>query len=779
MAKLRQARRPKAIPSSILSGDQGSDGNAPAASTKGLANKRPREDEPPTPRPGKRSRSAQPDEDDDGAAGDPTVLDLMNDFARSVHQPKKAPGEIMVALHSSRGIRARTRGASRAGPHEQTQLRTIEESPQPGEANVALAPAEQQDHDDSASEADEEAVEGVAHGAKSRLKTRERYVPGQQDSAEELFVQGTASRQRVSSPELHISTPEKMSRAAVTLYEFIGEDSPQKAPDKPVSRTQLQQKTTATRTRGPKRVAKPRVPADSMIRAEDDDFGYPPTSAQPSRSQPSNSFRRPPPKVAPRHVSKVPGSQATSRVGARAQRQAVLEAVEEGEEEEIVRESVEKSDDEVGIAHHGEEEQEDDSDDMHSQEDESEPDEILVEVISTEALQKVHAAMGKVGWSNKGKDWHKRLRVHSGAGGVPGHTRQCKQLFQLLYALNTQLTLAVKSTPHGSQNDWFEQNRTQVKDSLSRIGKMITKILEDYLAPFGDSDRRSNNNPDLRAATVADLTDYIVPLLVHTLWIICTLGDTDNVSGDTAVLAEEVSLTETALPYVRKVTNWVSRLYESLAREIKRCPPPFSSQKEKESAKTYRDRVAQQLYQWDENIQEAEDHLQNQKDRAKRLAQYAVEDQLLRERREKREEDEEEKTRRKMEAVTQSTRMIASQLRPWERKWQRATAGWHITEAVHTPSSIDINGRQRPVAAVQFSEVPVVVMHEPWPNEEKKWLLDQLRPADRNWRSKLEYWADVLERPVAEVAQEAELLRQTARILCVERGLQLEEWMKL
>lgn len=788
MAKLRPARRPKAIPSSVLGGDQleGPDENPPAASTKARANKRPREDESRTPRPGKRARSALPDEEDDEAAEDTIVLDLFNDFAKLKRQPKKASGQIMVALRSSRGTRARTRSVSRAAPHEQPGLRTIQESPQPYKANAALLAAAEEQHDgESASEADGEAVEEVAHNGENGLSGREGYGPEEQDSAEELLVQRTPSRQGLNSPELHTATPEKMSAAAVSIWDFLDDDSPQKAPDKPVPRTQPKRKITATRTQGPKRMTKPRVPADAMLRAEDNDFAYPPTSAQPSRFQPSSSASRPPPRVAPRYVPTVQSSQATFRGGARVQRQAALEAVEE--EGEIVRESVENSDDEVEAAYHSEgEQEEDEEDDIQSQQDESESEDVRVEIISTEALQKMHAAMGKAGWSNKGNDWYKRLRVHSGAGGVPGHTRQCERLFQYLFVLNTRLSSAPKAPLYDSQNKWFASNRAQMKGSLSQIGKMITKIREDYLAPLGDSDRRSNSNPDLRAATVADLTNYIVPILVHTLWIICTLGDTDKAPDGTAVLAGEVNLTETTLPYVRRVTNWISRLYESLAREIKRCPPLFSSQREVESAKKYQDKFAQQLYHLDENIQEAEDHLRKQDDQDDRLAEYAKEDQALRKRREKEEEDEEEKVRRRMEAVAQSTRLIASQTRPWERKWQRATAGWHVTEAMHTASSIDINGKQRPVAAVRFPEAPVVVMHQPWPDDDKRWLLDQLRSADRNWGPKnrpsadeLGYWADVLERPVVEVAQEAELLRQSARKLCFERGFPLEEWMKI
>jgi len=156
------------------------------------------------------------------------------------------------------------------------------------------------------------------------------------------------------------------------------------------------------------------------------------------------------------------------------------------------------------------------------------------------------------------------------------------------------------------------------------------------------------------------------------------------------------------------------------------------------------------------------DKAEEQEREEERLAECYLRDQKSREAKELEGMAETEELRRKWDAFAKSTHQIAQQPSLISLKW-------HTVHESVPPSSYGAT-----------SEVRGSSGYKPWSLDEKAWLLDQLSRRDRKdprpTLADLRHYAEILQRPLEEVKQEARLLRKAARDLADEKGIDCEPW---
>ncbi|KAK1759735.1 hypothetical protein QBC47DRAFT_372932 [Echria macrotheca] len=726
--------------------------------------KRKRGDEVSSLRPGKRMRPDRPNQnlDDEDAPVDETVLGAFNSFAKSRAQPPTK--DIVVALRSSKDDRARARGGLSSQKPIRSRRDAVEDTPQqqrslrPSRATITVVGDEQDEEDEEEENTD-------ADGGRDT---------GDEDTDENLVIR---SDPRTASPELDTGMPK---RAPGDVYDFPDDESEEEepavsnAPDQP---RRVTINGLSTRKQGG--VARPLTSETPLPSVEDSDFGYPvpapaarslrkrtPAQAASSRAPPSHSRipSKGPPSI--RGGGTVPGRRAGAVLG------FIAEEPDEdgqGSGNEEAQED-EQQEDEQQYGDQGDDPQ----DEIHPSVSPT-PSQRLAATVSGNAVKAMYKFMGKPGWSDKGEDWYKRLRAGMDANDAPGITRIGEQLFKYLYHLQLSLSKAPAASALELQGKWLEERTDAMKKPISEITKLFNQVRESRLAALGDSDRRDNSRLEVRRATVTDLTHHVMPMLVQALWRTCCLGGTQNFEGKTT-LADELVFTPTSLPYARKITSWIRKLQETLEYEMEQRPVDYGDARKAERAKKNHRGFGTALGLWAEELQDAVDELEAQADAQNRIAECIRNDREIREAREVEEEEQLERTERKWAEVAESVKRISSQPRPLQEKWLKSI------RALPPSSTAPASGVSRP-PVVGFQEEPVVVEHEPWPNEDKKWLLDELRREDRKRgpmnqpsRDEIETWAETLGRDVDEVVQEIRLLKQAARMVAQQHGIMVAAW---
>lgn len=785
--------------------------NPASAGTTASLGKRKQEDT--TQLPNKRPRRKNPDmgpaivesgEDNDV---DPAVLNVMNEFSKSKTRSasRTETPKIEVRLRSSKDMgdhyalppRRRVKPIPPTVsplPEDEDQGETGDERPQ-SEPEPEL-------------EADQEG-EGIENGAQHQNATPQ---PGPDANVgagqpqDELFVEQTRPSQPApkhihgiarpapstisSNPQL-LKSRSTRARDLDKIYDVMEDEEEGVQVSSNPSSTSLHRKQTINNLQAPQvRRNMMRLPSKPWANADDEGFGYPDeasrakkkdTAGGTSRKAPSRLGKplRPPVATAPAPAPAPPVRVQRKSVASRARRSPTVEPARQRRPATSPRRDPSPQ----RAMTHPDFPLESDAAEESGTADETDEDADLspqpTVPMSSTAVATMHQIMGRVGWTNRKKNWAKHLA--RGAMGsehdTPGTTNLGRDMFKYLTNLNRALNKIPKAPYFAKQARYLVAHGAELKKTFFETNKLLTKIREQRLAPIGDSDRRANGDLDLRRGMVHDVLHYIMPMLVLIVWNTFSLGGVEHDDEGRATLPEEGTFTDITLGYVVGFSKWMNSLMETLELELSVRPFEDDSDASKKEKDKSRASFRQALDHWFLEFEEAEEAVDELKAGDARRARQLEEDLRIKEAQRREEERQEAETERRWCEMAASTQRIARLPNPYQEKWVRATGE---SRAATTTASTTSGRSDRTLSR----EAPAALQYEPWPIEDRMWLMGELRNVKGVYRrhngqpsaEEVQFYADTLERPVEEVKLEIEAQKRAFRALATERGVPLEPW---
>lgn len=783
------------------------DANPASAGTTASLGKRKQEDN--IQLPNKRPRRKNPDmgpaivesgEDNDV---DPAVLNVMNEFSKSKTRS--------ASRTETPKIEVRLRGSKDMGDHHAFPPRkrvkpippTVSPLPEDEDQEEAGDQGPQSEPEPEL-EADQEG-EGTENGAQNQNPPPQPGPDaddGPEQPQDELFVEQTqpsqpvpknvhgiaqpASRTMSSNPQL-FQPRSTRTRDLDKIYDVMEDEEGVQVSSNPSS-TSLHRKQTINNLQAPQvRRNVTRLPSKPWVNADDEGFGYPDEAPQAKKKDTAGGTSRKPPSRLekplrpPVATAPAPPTRGQEKsVASRARRSPTVEPARQRRPATGPRRGPSpqramthpdfllESDaaEESGTA----DETDEDADPISPQ---------PTVPISSTAVATMHQIMGRVGWTNRKRNWAKHLArgAMRSDHDTPGTTNLGRDMFMYLINLNRALNKIPKAPYFAKQARYLVAHRAELKKAIFETDKLLAKIREQRLAPVGDSDRRANGDLDLRRGMVHDILHYIMPMLVLIVWNTFSLGGVEHDAEGRATLSEEGTFTDTTLEYVVGFSRWINSLMETLELELSVRPFEDESDAGKKEKDKSRQTFRQALDHWFLEFDEAQEAVDELKTGDARRAKQLEEDLRIKEAQRRAEERQEAETERRWCEMAASTQHIARLPNPHQEKWQRATGE---SRAPTTTASTSSGRPDRTLSR----EAPAALQYEPWPIEDRMWLMGELRNVKGVYRrhngkpsdEEVQFYAETLERPVEEVKLEIEAQKRAFRALATERGVPLEPW---
>lgn len=738
---------------------------------------------------------------------DPAVLNVMNEFSKSKTRSasRTETPKIEVRLRGSKDMgdynnfppRKRIKPISpRVSPlpEDEDQGESQGKEPQPElepELEAGQEGEQIEDGDQLEAEVDGEAKQPRDEGEAEPL-------------GDEMFVKQTRPSQPVfrhihgiarptpstisSNPQLFKSRLNR-AREIDKLYDVMEEDEEGVQVSSNPSSTSLHRKQTINNLQAPQaRLNVTRLPSKPWINADDEGFGYPDgasrakkkdTAGNTSRKAPSRLEKplRPPGAMKPAPApTSAPAPRARAQqksVTSRARRSPTFEPATQrrpatsphrNPSPQRARTQPVEAPSESGTA----EETDEDGHPMPPQ---------PTVPMSRTAVVAMHQIMGRVGWTNRQKNWARHLAPGATGSehGTPGTTSYGRQMFQYLTNLNRALNKIPKAPYFAKQAKYLVAHDAEHRKMFLETKKLLTKIREERLAPIGDSDRRANGDLEQRRGMVHDILHYLMPMLVLIVWTTFSLGGVEHDAEGHTMLSEEGTFTDITLGYVVKFSHWINDLMVTLELELSVRPFEDDSAVGKKEKDRARESFRDALDHWFLEFEEAQEAVDELATGGERRARQLEEDLRIKEALRREELKQEAETERRWREMAASTQRIARLPNPLQEKWERATG------ESQTPTASTSSGRSERALS---TEARAAMQYPPWPIEDRLWLMGELRRVKGVFRrhngqpgdEEMQFFADTLERPVEEVKLEIEAQKRACRALARERGLPLEPW---
>lgn len=786
------------------------DANPAAAGTTASLGKRKQEDT--TQLPNKRPRRKNPDmgpatvesgEDNDV---DPAVLNVMNEFSKSKTRSasRTETPKIEVRLRSSKDM-----GDHHAYPPRK-RVKPIPPpvSPLPEDEDQGEAGSQgPQSEPEPELEAEREA-EGTENGDQHQNALPEPGLDadgGAEQPQDELFVEPTQPSQPVPKHIHSIARPASGTTSSTPqvfkprstrardldkIYDLREDEEEGVQVSSNPSSTSLHRKQTINNLQAPQvRRNVTRLPPKPWVNADDEGFGYPEEAPRAKKKDTAGgTSRKAPPRLekplrAPVATAPAPAPPALAQqksTASRARRSPTVKPARQRRPATSPRRApspqrampnfdfLSESDaaEESGTA----DETDEDADPISPQ---------PTVPMSSTAVATMHQIMGRAGWTNRKKNWAKHLA--RGAMGsdhdTPGTTNLGRDMFKYLTNLNRAINKIPKAPYFAKQARYLMAHCAELKKAILETDKILAKIRQQRLAPRGDSDRRANSDLDLRRGMVHDILHYIMPMLVLIVWNSFSLGGVEHDAEGRATLSEEGTFTETTLEYVVGFSRWMNSLMETLELELSVRPFEDDSDASKKEKDKSRQTFRQALDHWFLEFEEAQEAVDELKTGDTRRAKQLEADLRIKEAQKREEERQQAETERRWQEMAASTQRIARLPNPHQEKWERATGESRPVTATASTTS----GRSDRTLS---REAPAAFQYEPWPIEDRMWLMGELRNVKGVYRrhngqpseEEVQFYAETLERPVEEVKLEIEAQKRAFRALATERGVPLEPW---
>ncbi|KAK4133627.1 hypothetical protein BT67DRAFT_442555 [Trichocladium antarcticum] len=354
--------------------------------------------------------------------------------------------------------------------------------------------------------------------------------------------------------------------------------------------------------------------------------------------------------------------------------------------------------------------------------------------------------MGGAGWTGTAERWD----IRRGASCL---TKLGKRCFRRLSRVKDKLDKIRGSFGLPGQSRSITEEEQRLNRAMEKVEKMVTKILDNTQAILGEHGRSTNSR--LRNAVVKDVLSYLMPMLVLVLRSCFGIGVPEHDGADCGRI-----FTSTTIQYLLRVTSWLLRLGHALVWQLSQ--QSRDNDEYDASGTEDREKFGVMLRKWKEQLQLAVDGFNEQVGRDEDLLRKKQRDTAVKAAKEKAEQEQHALAAERDEAVHSSIRQIVQGPRPRAEMWRKATQHWGPAPP---PRSVPSSGvwtvapspsRRTPAPS------PAVLDDDPWPADDTNWLLIELERRDRR-PGYLEFCAETLDRPVAQVREERERLKRLGR----------------
>ncbi len=427
------------------------------------------------------------------------------------------------------------------------------------------------------------------------------------------------------------------------------------------------------------------------------------------------------------------------------------------------------------------------------------PSEPTISVLS-DHVNHMSEAMGNRGWTGEGRRW--------GAGILqfgrepPARTRVGKAIFKSIGRLADELDNVPNALdPVGQAQVLAKQNRV-LNAVMSSVEDDVAKIMA-LAAPAGAGRRTIR----FLTALANDLSTCVIPMLVLALQTAFDMGVEEPDAEVRDVLPPEGVFTWTTVQYMQYITSWLSRLEKVLAADLsprtgEAASASGNQRQDPENPTQSRKTFGVMVRKWMQHLKEGINGFNKKADRDREIYAMKQRDLAIKAQKQAQEEQDLAVARTQEQAFYASVRNTLSQPRPMAEKFRKATAHWNwdsldapspqhnvVTHSpqhnvvTHSPQHNAVTQRPLPLpnavlhprsrphnpSAPPAALLPLVVDYPPWPEDEIRWFLGELRRPDRS-RGYLEVCAETLERPLEEVKTERERLVRLGRYSSPGRG---------
>ncbi len=406
------------------------------------------------------------------------------------------------------------------------------------------------------------------------------------------------------------------------------------------------------------------------------------------------------------------------------------------------------------------------------------PSEPTISVLS-DHINEMAEVMGKSAWTGDGRRWRAEILQHGEQ--TPARTKVGKAIFKSLGSLEIELDDVPNALDLvGQERALAKQSRalnvvmSSVEDSVARIMRLA--------APAGPSQQTIR----FLTALASDLSTFVIPMLVLALQTAFDMGIDEPDAEVRDALPQEGVFTSTTVRYMQWISSWLFRLEKVLAEDLGERTGQVAHASQEQS----RQKFGVIVRKWMQHLKEGINAFNKKSDRDREIYAMRQRDLAIKAQKRALEEQDIARSRTQDEAFRLSLQRISSQPRPMAEKFRKATAHWNwdtLDASTPPPNAVTqrplplpnaaLHPRSRPhdpsapgvPAPAPAALPPPVPDYPPWPEDEVRWFLGELKRPDRS-RGYLEVCAEALERPLEEVKMERERLVTLGRYSSPGRG---------